>query len=263
MYLDNSACQTLENQDDRNEEMIKSNKNSKINKNDNSNNSEANTKTKKIGFNLNRFNDTYNRKFSKSNYNINLMNYSNKNARTNEIQTSTEHEEKIFSKLTSNEKFLKIDYDKPAKSTNDILSYIIKTNKMKVKAIDPLLNNQRFFIHSQQNFANINNKFFQESRNSFYKKGFKSFDLNVKKNSSNLNLKRNQNNQMRSNSNDSNIQHQMNESIEKFNITTTNLNESFAFNCNYKNGYEDVPVPSIFKPRSTSYFTKFYKRNKF
>lgn len=254
LNVDSSASQTNENQDDQNEALIKSNKNSKINLKKFENNAKAQQKN---NFNLKSFNNTYNTKFSKSSYNINLLNYSNKNKKTNEIYTSTENDEKLYNEITSNEKFLKIDYDKPAKSTNDILSYIIKTNTMKVKAIDPLLNNQRFFIHSQQNFVNINNKFFQESKNSFFKKGFKNFDFKTNKNS-NLNLKRSENNRVANDSNQI-----VNDSKEKFNITTTNLNESFACNSNYQNGYEDIPVPSIFKARSTSYFTKFYKKNKF
>jgi len=173
----------------------------------------------------------------------------------NENFTSTENDEKLDAELfTSNDKFLKIDYYRPAESTNDILSYIIKTNKMKVKTIDPLLNDQRFLIHSQHNFSNIKNKFFQDSKNSFIKKGFMNCDLNLEKKDATLILKRNENNGIVVGSDNEKV----NYCIKNFNFTNTNLKEGF----NYINGYEDNPIPSILKARSISYLTKFSKKNK-
>lgn len=251
--IDNSACQTLENHDDKNQVIIKSNRLNEVNSKNGYNN--KNQKNKKISFNFNSFNNTYNTKFSKSNYNINLFNFSNNKKKLNEIISSTENDEKFISESKSNEKFLKIDYDKPAKSTNDILAFIMKTNKMKIKTMDPLLNNERFFFHSQQNFSNINNKCFQESKKNFINKNIKNRTLT--NNNQTIDLK---NIEFKKNKN-LNIQTLI-EPKEKYMITTTNLNESFAYNGNYNFAHEDISNPSIFKGKSNSYFTKFYKKNK-
>lgn len=62
--------------------------------------------------------------------------------------------------------FIKIDYNKPRKSANDVLTFILKSNKIREKAIDPILNyNKNFLINTQKNFKNLNNRYFQENKN--------------------------------------------------------------------------------------------------
>ncbi len=244
--FDDSACQSDIDNEENDMQMISSNKKSTSGENDEKNNKKINN------MNL-RFNHTQNQKFSKLNFGKKLNNFNNKNSKfkkTHENFTSTENYQKLFSELSNDEKFLKIDYNKPEKSTNDILSYIIKTNKIKEKTMDPLLNNQRFLIHSLQNFSKIKNKFFQDTKNKFFKKGLE--------NSNNILFTTNTPNNFINSSNNLNVI----TNNDKCCPPNPNSNENLLNREGYENGNYELPVPSIFKVRSTSYF-KFFKKNKF
>lgn len=76
--------------------------------------------------------------------------------------------------------FIKIDYNIPRKSANDVLTFILKSNKIREKAIDPILNyNKNFMINTQKNFKNLNNRYFKEAKNTL-----KVYDTNKKSNES-------------------------------------------------------------------------------
>lgn len=104
----------------------------------------------------------------KNNSNIQIKTMKNFNYNTNliEIQTSTTN----YNQTMNENKTLRIDYDKPEKSSAEILSYIMKYDIDKRRRIDPLL--------TQKNFRNTSSTF-----------DFKKKDKSLKHNTNN-NFKR-------------------------------------------------------------------------
>jgi len=251
MNFDESACQTIENEENKMGEIIKSNKNNKINQNDATQN---NNKFKNLNLN---FNSTHNTKFLRTS-NTGAKNIFKK---TYENFTSTENDYKMNPYFIDKEKLLKIDYNEPAKSTNNILSLIIRTNRMKEKTINPLLTNQRYITRSHQKISSLKNQNILDVKNFLMKKGAINInDLIGKNQKKNFNSDNYNTNDLKNNTN-SNTNNN-----EKCNITNTNLNDSFMYKCSYQNGKEDINIPirPIFKPRFTSYYKNFkFKKNKF
>lgn len=285
--FDESSCQTLEDKNSLNEEIVMKSNHTKNNfykgngnntsnlnnMNNNTNNTYFNanatnakfnkTEMLKKNSNMNSINDSPNNRFNSSNYNnsnspnnyqFKTMRNFNYNTNSSEIQTSTNYYNPNTNK---NLNTLKIDYNKPGKSSSDILSFIMKFDFDKKKRIDPLIT-QKSFRATSNNFnftsdkntnktKNNTNKFNSSNANNNINKQYK-ISKEIKKEFEELSFKMPEK-----------TLHTNNKTKNKLSISTGTFESSFKFEGNSDIPNDHIPIPAIFKSTRNSYF-KFNKK---